>query len=44
MDKMKNTQSNKMEDGKFKKKNIQHSPVDESSRAKFGAHDKKHLD
>ncbi|WP_281064316.1 CPC_1213 family protein [Clostridium muellerianum] len=34
--KMKTTNNNKKEDNKFKKKNIKHSPKDESSRAKFG--------
>lgn len=36
------TQENKKEDGKFKSKNIKHSPKDESSRAVFGARDEKH--
>lgn len=31
--KLANTQNNKIEDGHFKKKNIKHSPKDESSRA-----------
>lgn len=30
--KLANTQNNKTEDGHFKKKNIKHSPKDESSR------------
>ncbi|AKA72001.1 MULTISPECIES: CPC_1213 family protein [Clostridium] len=34
--KMKNTNNNKKEDGKFKKKNIKHDPQEESARAKFG--------
>lgn len=36
--KMKNTNNNKKEDGKFKKKNIKHDPEAESVRAKFGLH------
>ncbi|MBV7275295.1 CPC_1213 family protein [Clostridium thailandense] len=42
--KMNYTTNNKKEDGKFKKKNIKHDPLDESSRAKFGAPSEKHLD
>ncbi|AJA48674.1 hypothetical protein CPAST_c26060 [Clostridium pasteurianum DSM 525 = ATCC 6013] len=30
-----NTKNNKKEDGNFKKKNIKHSPKDESSRAEL---------
>lgn len=37
------TQGNKKEDGKFKSRNIKHSPKDESSRAVFGSPDEKHL-
>lgn len=33
--KMKFTQNNKKEDGRFKKKNIKHDPQAESSRAVF---------
>ncbi|WP_268253966.1 CPC_1213 family protein [Clostridium aromativorans] len=36
--------NNKKEDGKFKKKHINHDPQAESSRAKFGSPSKKHLD
>ncbi|EET84969.1 conserved hypothetical protein [Clostridium carboxidivorans P7] len=36
--KMKNTNNNKKEDGKFKKKNIKHDPQAEGARAKFGLH------
>lgn len=40
-----NTTNNKNQDGKFTKKNIKHSPKDESSRAVFGEKsDEKHLD
>lgn len=42
MTKMKNTQNNKKEDGKFKSKNIKHNPQAESSRRVFDepkAHD-----
>ena len=42
--KIKTTRNNKKEDGGFKKKNIKHSPKDESSRAAFGAPGEKHLD
>lgn len=42
--KLKNTTNNKSEDGKFSKKNIKHSPKDESSRAVFGERDEKHLE
>jgi hypothetical protein len=41
--KLKNTTNNKAEDGKFPKKNIKHSPTDESSRAEFGVRGKKDL-
>ncbi|MDF2880724.1 MAG: hypothetical protein K0R54_1281 [Clostridiaceae bacterium] len=34
--KLKNTQNNKKEDGRFKKKNIKHDPSAESARAVFG--------
>lgn len=34
--KLKNTQNNKKEDGRFKKKNIKHDAAAESSRAVFG--------
>lgn len=34
--KMRNTKNNKMQDGKFKKKNIKHDPQAESARAVFG--------
>ncbi len=37
--KLTNTTNNKGEDGKFPKKNIKHSPKDESTRAIFGAKD-----
>lgn len=37
--KLTNTNNNKGEDGKFAKKNIKHSPQDESTRAIFGAKD-----
>ncbi|PRR82988.1 CPC_1213 family protein [Clostridium luticellarii] len=36
--------NNKKEDGKFKKKHINHDPQAESSRAKFGSPSEKHLD
>lgn len=42
--KMKYTNNNKKEDGRFRKKHIDHSPLDESSRAKFGTQSEKHLD
>lgn len=35
MTKMKNTQNNKKEDGKFKSKNIKHDPQAESARRVF---------
>lgn len=34
-DKIRNTNNNKNEDGKFKKKNIKHDPQAESSRAVY---------
>lgn len=34
--KIKNTNNNKKEDGSFPKKNIKHSPKDESARTVFG--------
>lgn len=43
-DKMRYTNNNKKSDGRFKKKHIDHSPQDESSRAKFGDKSIKHLD
>lgn len=42
--KMRYTNNNKKEDGRFRKKHIDHSPQDESSRAKFGTQSEKHLD
>jgi hypothetical protein len=36
--------NNKKEDGKFKKKHINHDPQAESSRAKFSSPSEKHLD
>lgn len=42
--KMQCTANNKKQDGKFKKKHINHDPQSESSRAKFGAPSEKHLD
>jgi hypothetical protein len=33
--KMKSDNNNKKEDGHFKKKNIKHNPIEESSRAVF---------
>ena len=42
--KMKYTNNNKKEDGRFRKKHIDHSPQDESSKAKFGTQSEKHLD
>lgn len=41
--KMKITNNNKKEDGEFRKKHINHSPKDESSRAKFGSKTEKDL-
>ncbi|MCT8977160.1 CPC_1213 family protein [Clostridium sp. CX1] len=42
--KMKYTQNNKKSDGRFRKRHIDHTPQDESSRAKFGTYSEKHLD
>ncbi len=42
--KMKTTNNNKKEDGKFSKKHVNHNPNDESSRAKFGSKVEKNLD
>ena len=42
--KMQYTNNNKKEDGRFRKKHINHDPQDESSRAKFGTMSEKHLD
>ncbi len=44
MDKIKYSKENKKKDDNFKKKNIKHSPKDESARAVFGAPEEKHLD
>ncbi|MCY6960210.1 CPC_1213 family protein [Clostridium brassicae] len=41
--KMNNTQNNKKEDGKFKKKNIKHGHA-ESSRSAFGSPSEKDID
>lgn len=43
--KIKNTtNTDKKEDGKFKKKHINHDPQAESSKSKFNAPSEKHLD
>lgn len=42
--KMRNTKNNKMQDGKFKKKNIKHDPQAESARAVFGEPKAKEYD
>lgn len=42
--KIQKTTNNKKEDNRFKKKNINHDPQDESSRIKFGSPPEKHLD
>ncbi|WP_291722220.1 CPC_1213 family protein [Clostridium sp.] len=39
-----NHNNTKKEDGKFKKKHIDHDPQAESSRAKFNSPSEKHLD
>lgn len=41
--KMKATQNNKKQDGKFKSKNIKHNPLEESSRAVFDRPGKKDI-
>lgn len=42
--KIKLTNNNKDEDGRFKKKNIKHDPQAESSRATFSFPREEHLD
>ena len=44
MDKIKDSKENKKKDGNFKKKNVNHNPQEESSKAVFGAPEEKHLD
>lgn len=44
MDKIKSSKENKKKDGNFKKKNVNHNPSAESTRAAFGAPEEKHLD
>lgn len=42
--KLNHTTNDKKEDGIFKKKNIKHNRVEESSRAKFSSRGEEHLD
>lgn len=44
MNKMKSSKENNKKDGTFKKKNIKHDPMAESTRAVFATSEEKHLD